>query len=139
MSSLANQLTAAGNGVNASAPRKALIIVTDGLQDPASRVMSAFDPSSCTTFKNMGYAIYVLYTPYYSLMNTWYLGTNAPNPPAAEIVQAAATATNSIPYNLQQCASVPADYIEANDGPSIKAALQTFLKLAMAPPAHFTQ
>ncbi len=139
MGDLAGQLTAAGNGVNASAPRKALIIVTDGLQDPSSRVMSAFNPSSCTTFKNMGYAIYVLYTPYYSLMNTWYLGTDAPNPPAAEIVQAAATAANSIPYNLQQCASAPADYIEANDGKHIQAALQTFLQLALAPPAHFTQ
>jgi Flp pilus assembly protein TadG len=139
MSQLANQLTAAGTGVNAASPRKVLFIVTDGLQDPSSRAMSAFNPSSCTTFKNMGYAVYVLYTPYYSLMNTWYLGTNAPNPPTAEIVQAAAAASNSIPYNLQQCASAPANYLEATDQKGIADALQTFLKLALAPPARFTQ
>ncbi len=137
MNDLAGQLTTAGNGVNASSPRKVLFIVTDGLQDPASRAMSAFDPSSCTTFKNMGYAIYVLYTPYYSLMNTWYM--DGTNPSVAAIVQAEPTDQTSIPYNLQQCASAPSNYIEANDSASIAAALQTFLKLALAPPARFAE
>ena len=111
--------------------------MTDGLQDPASRAISAFDPSSCTAFKNMGYKIYVLYTPYYSLMNPYYLNGTTPSP--ASIVQAAPTATNSIPYNLQQCASSPSNYLEASDSTSIAAALQTFLKQALASNAHIKQ
>ena len=137
MNDLAGMLTPSGNGVNASVPRKVLFIVTDGLQDPATRAISAFDPSACTTFKTMGYAIYVLYTPYYSLMNTWYM--DGTNPSVAAIVQADPTDHTSIPYNLQLCASAPSNYIEANDSASIAAALQTFLKLAMAPPARLTE
>jgi hypothetical protein len=137
MASLASKLTPAGNGATPTTPRKVLFIVTDGLQDPASRAISAFNPSSCTTFKNMGYGIYVLYTPYYSLMNPYYL--NGTNPSSAAIVQAASTATNSIPYNLSQCASSPANYIEASDSASIAAALQKFLMQALATRARITQ
>jgi hypothetical protein len=137
MSTLASTLTPAGNGVTATTPRKVLFIVTDGLHDPASRAISAFDPSACTTLKNMGYGIYVLYTPYYSLMNPYYL--SGTNPSAAAIVGAAPTASNSIPYNLQHCASTPANYIEASDSASIAAALNTFLKQALAMSARITQ
>jgi Flp pilus assembly protein TadG len=137
MTTLASTLTAAGNGAIPSTPRKVLFIVTDGLNDPASRAIAAFGPSACTEFKNMGYGIYVLYTPYYSLMNPYYL--NGTTPSAASIVQAAPTATNSIPYNLQQCASSPANYIEASDSTSIAAALQTFLRQALVSNARITR
>lgn len=137
MADLAATLTPSGNGATSATPSKVLFIVTDGLQDPASRAISAFNPSACTIFKNMGYGIYVLYTPYYSLMNPYYL--NGTNPSAAGIVGAAPTATNSIPYNLQQCASAPANYIEASDSVSIAAALKMFLKQALAARALITQ
>jgi Flp pilus assembly protein TadG len=137
MTDLKNTLTPSGTGATTTTPRKVLFIVTDGLQDPASRAISAFNPSSCTAFKNMGYGIYVLYTPYYSLMNPYYLSGTSPS--AADIVQAAPTATNSIPYNLQKCASSPSNYIEASDSASIAAALQTFLKQAMIANARITQ
>jgi Flp pilus assembly protein TadG len=136
MTTLAGTLTAAGNGAIPTTPRKVLFIVTDGLQDPASRAISAFDPSACTAFKNMGYGIYVLYTPYYSLMNRFYLN---PAPSTAQVVQAASTATNSIPYNLQQCASSPSNYLEASDSASIAAALQTFLRQALVSNARITR
>jgi Flp pilus assembly protein TadG len=137
MTDLGLTLTASGTGATSTTPRKVLFIVTDGLQDPASRAIGAFDPSSCTAFKNLGYKIYVLYTPYYSLMNPYYL--NGTTPSAAAAVQAAPTATNSIPYNLQQCASSASNYLEASDSTSIAAALQTFLKQALVSNAKITQ
>ncbi len=132
---LAGALTQAYIGESAAQPRKALFIVTDGLQDPASRAIAAFDPASCNTFKNMGYGIYVLYTPYYDLMNPYYLGQS----PTARVVQAASTDPSSIPYNLKQCASTPANYLEASDSNSIAAALKTFLKQALASRARITK
>ena len=137
MSSLASTLTAAGTGASAASPHKVLFIVTDGLNDPASRAIAAFDPSACTQFKSKGYTIYVLYTPYYDLMNGYYL--NGTNPSAASIVHAAATASDSIPYNLQQCATSASTYLEASDSAGITAALQTFLTQALNTPAKFTQ
>ena len=135
MNALLQILTPAGNGVNSAAPRKVLFLVTDGLEDyydySGTRYLKAFEPAYCQNFKNIGYAVYVVYTPYYPLMNAYYLDN------LVSIVEG--TGTNSITYNLQACASEPSNYIAANDLPSLTAALQTFLKLAMAPPAHFTQ
>ena len=137
MATLATKLTASGNGTTSATPRKVLFLVTDGLQDPASRVITAFPPSACDAFKAMGYTIYVVYTPYVSLMNTWYMDGTSPS--VASIVQASSTASNSIPYNLQRCASSPSAYVEATDGPSLQAAMQTFLTLAQTPISHLTQ
>jgi hypothetical protein len=136
MATLQTTLSASGDGSTATTPSKVLFIVTDGLQDPASRAISAFNPSACAWFKSHGYGIYVLYTPYYSSMNPYYL--NGTSPSAAAIVGASSTATNSIPYNLQQCASTPTNYIEASDSISIAAALKTFLKQALAARARIT-
>ena len=136
MTALQGQLNPAGKGLVASAPRKVLFIVTDGLQDPSSRVMGAFDPNACTYFKNtLGYTVYVLYTPYYPLMNTWTLQTAG----AGNVIQAEPTAPTSIPYNLQQCASSPTDYIEASDSAGITAALKSFLTQALSYRAKLTK
>jgi hypothetical protein len=137
MTSLASKLTASGTGTSTASPQKVLFIVTDGLDDPASRRIAAFNPSACAQLKSMGYTIYVLYTPYYDLMNGYYL--NGTNPSAAAIVQAAPTAANSIPYNLQQCASSASTYIEANDSAGITGALQAFLTQALRTPAKLTR
>jgi Flp pilus assembly protein TadG len=133
MTHLATTLTASGTGTSAASPQKVLFIVTDGLNDPASRSIAAFNPSACTQLKTMGYKIYVLYTPFYDLMNGYYLQH------AASVVQAAPAAANSIPYNLKQCASSPDTYLEASDSDGITAALQTFLHKALSIPAKFTQ
>ena len=143
MSALSSQmLTASGDGTSAATPVKVLFLVTDGVEDYTSgtRTLNALNPASCTAFKNLGYTIYVVYTPYYPLMNNYY---------AANIKSfAEPMATSTLAANLQACSSgagqsVAANqyYIEANptDAGSINSALQTFLKRALAEsPARFT-
>ena len=136
MSNLAtNYVTAAGDGSSATKPRKILILITDGLQDVpgggGSGVQQAMTSSSCQPFKDMGYTVYVLYTPYYPLMNVTYLST------LISIVEG--TGSNSITYNLQACASNTNDYIAATDQNSLNTALLTFLTDALDTPATFTQ
>jgi hypothetical protein len=67
-----------GGGTNAAGdtPQEVLFIVTDGVQDEminGSRVQALMDPSYCTTIKNRGIRIAVLYTEYLPLpTNPWY-------------------------------------------------------------------
>ena len=69
MATLSTTVTASGNGATPSAPRKVLILITDGYENYNNgNVTGAFDVSACTTFKNMGYTVYVVYTPYQPLM-----------------------------------------------------------------------
>ncbi len=124
--------TAAGNGTTAAAPRKVLIIITDGfLDDPNTGNRSAFPPSACQGFKNLGYTLYVVYTPYYPVMHTAYLQNDWS-------VIVSGTGSTSISYNLQQCASSGSDYVSAASQSTLNAALQTFLKAALMQPARFT-
>ena len=148
MSQLGGMLTASGDGTSAATPKKVLFIVTDGLQDPSNRDIQAFPPGDCSYFKTpvsqggLGYTVYVLYTPYYSLMNTWYFSGTWPT--VASIVQALPSASNSIAYNLQQCStynqqSNTYDYFAATDSTGISAALQSFLTMALTSRAKLTQ
>ncbi len=124
--------TAAGNGTTPASPRKVLIIITDGfLDDPNTGNRSAFPPSSCLGFKNLGYTVYVVYTPYYPVMHTAYLANDWS-------VIVSGTGTTSISYNLQQCASSASDYISATNQTTLNAALQTFLRAALMQPGRFT-
>ena len=139
MVSLASTVTSAGSGTTAAAPRKALILMTDGMDDEAvSGFRGAMPGSYCQLFKNMGYKVYVLYTPYYPLMEETYLST------LMSIVEG--TGTNSITYNLQQCSSstgasdLSTYFVQASsDQASVTAALQGFLNSALATPALYTQ
>ena len=75
MSTLATQyVTTSGNGNTAATPRKSLFIVTDGFQDDTAR--QAMQYSVCKQFKDMGYAVYVIYTPYYPVMHIAYFQSN---------------------------------------------------------------
>jgi Flp pilus assembly protein TadG len=133
MQTLASNVTASGTGYTAATPRKVLILITDGYQNYISgstQMLGGFDVSQCTSFKNMGYTIYVVYTPYTPLMWYWYYSQNQ------SVVEG--TGPGSLTYNLQQCASNSSDYIQASDGPSITAALQTFLKSAMDAPGRLS-
>jgi hypothetical protein len=124
MTTLANTVSASGSGNTASAPRKVLFIVTDGYQDYNSGTETGgFSVSSCTTFKNMGYTIYVVYTPYQPLMWYWYYVNQQ------SVVEG--TGSGSLSYNLQQCASSSSDYIQANNSADVTSALQTFLLAAI--------
>jgi hypothetical protein len=133
LTSLAGQLPKSLDGTQPSKPRRVLFIVSDGMDDwppAAGRVEQALSPDDCALFKNMGYTVYVVYTPYVPLMNAFYLTNLYP------IVES--TGSNSLAVNLQACASSPADYIAASSGPQLNAALQTFLKAALNTPARFT-
>jgi hypothetical protein len=122
-------VTASGNGAIPSTPRKVLILITDGYENyDNGNVTGAFDVSQCTTFKNMGYTVYVVYTPYQPLMWYWYYTSQQ------SVVEG--TGPGSLSGNLQQCASSSSDYITASDGPSLTAALQAFLKSAMDAPGR---
>ncbi len=130
LESLSGTLTPAGSGATQASARKVLILITDGYQSSAGPIA----PSYCTTFKNMGYTVYVVYTTYYISPHTAALSS-------ASLVMSApgSTATPPIPAALQSCASSTADYIEATDQAGLTTALNTFLKAALTAPITFTK
>lgn len=135
MSTLASTLTPSGDGTTAQTPRKVLFLVTDGVQDytnaAGERVPQAMNPSYCTTFKNMNYEVFVLYTPYYPLMNAYYLEN------MVNVVEG--TGSGTVAAALQACASTPQDYIQASDPAAIQSALQQFFQIALTnAPAKFS-
>src|SRR5271165_2019227 len=104
-----------GGGTNQAGdtPQEVLFFVTDGVEDEtvgSSRVQSLMNNSYCTTIKNRGIRIAVLYTTYLPLpTNAWYNTYIAP-------FQA------NIGTNLQSCASPGLYYSVTTDG-DISAAL----------------
>jgi hypothetical protein len=133
-------VTAAGDGNTPTAPRKVLILITDGFQDdPNTGARRAFDYDPyCTQFKNMNYQVYVVYTPYYPVMHTSYESS------WTGIVEGSVNTPGTLAYNLQACSSQSSDptgtyYISAQDQTTLNAALATFLKQALNNPARYTQ
>lgn len=129
---LSLKLTQAGNGNTASSPLKFLFLVTDGVNNwpPNGNVnVAPFSTSACDLFKNMGYTIYVVYTPYDAVPHQSYFQY------AAAFVQSDPSPVSTA---LQACASAPADYLVASDLTTLTAALQTFLKAALTSSANFT-
>jgi len=119
-----------GNGTNVSGdtPQEVLFIVTDGVEDEdvsGSRQQSLMSTTECTTIKNRGIRIAVLYTTYYPLpTNSWYetyIASFQPN----------------IGTQLQSCAS-PGLYYEVSTGGDISAALSALFQAAVAT-AHLSE
>ena len=123
-------LTAAGSGQTPQSPRKALVLVTDGMADyfeGGTRRLKALDPSACEAYKAMGYRVFVLYTPYYPLTNPFYLWN------VRQVAEG--TGPGSLAYAMRRCASDPArDFIAASpaDPASVSNALQLFLRRSVA-------
>ncbi len=112
-----NVITTPGNGASSTSPKKVLFFVTDGVADEynpngclqpttgSGRCQEPIDPSLCTTIKNRGVLIAILYTTYLALpTNNWYNTWIAPfnqgpytNPPGS--------INSQIAQNLQSCAS----------------------------------
>jgi Flp pilus assembly protein TadG len=119
-----------GNGTNqkGDTPQEVLFIVTDGVEDETvngSRVQALMDPSYCTTIKNRGIRIAVLYTTYLPLpTNAWYNQYISPFQP-------------NIGPNLQSCAS-PGLYYAVTTNQDISAALINLFNSAVAT-AHLTK
>jgi hypothetical protein len=138
MNSLYNTyVTKAGSGANAASPQKVLFLITDGfLDDPYTSLRQAFQSSYCTQFKNAGYKVYVVYTPYYPVEHQAYFANDW-----AQYVEQ--TGSQSISYQLQACSSNTSTndsyYISAADQTSLTTALLSFLKNAEQSPARFTE
>jgi Flp pilus assembly protein TadG len=113
-------------------PKEILFFVTDGVEDEkvascttsatvdcsGSRQESVMDPGWCTTIKNRGIVIAVLYTEYLPLpTNTWYTGHVSKYQP-------------NIATTLQSCAT-PGLYTKVSTNQDISAALSQLFILAV--------
>jgi uncharacterized protein (UPF0333 family) len=120
-----------GGGTNETgdSPQEVLFIVTDGVEDAmvsGSRVQALMDTSWCTTVKNRGIRIAVLYTEYLPLTtNSWYNTYIAPF-------------QSQIAGNMQSCAS-PGLYTAVTTDGDISGALNTLFSTAVATASHLTQ
>ncbi len=125
-----NIMPAPGTGASNSTPQEVLFIVSDGVDDEVnssscsqsldgSRCQQPFNTAMCTTIKNRGIMIAVLYTEYLPLpTNTWYNDWIAPF-------------QSSLAGNMESCAS-PGLYFEITTDGDITAAMQTLFQLAVA-------
>ena len=127
-------------------PKEILFIVTDGVEDTnvsgcstsgssgaaapyvvcsGNRQQSAMNPSYCTTIKNRGILIAVLYTEYDALpTNSWYMTYVSPynQPPPPQTPDLSSDYSTGIASSLEQCAT-PGLYTKVATGGDITAAL----------------
>lgn len=133
-----NVISSPGTGTS-SAPLKYLFFVSDGVADEsnsgclkplsgATRCQSPINPVLCTTLKNRGIKIAVLYTTYLQLpTNAWYMswidpfntGPFGPSP------------NSEIAKNMASCASTGL-YFEVSPTQGISAAMDALFKKAIA-------
>ena len=129
MSAINTIMPAPGTGTPASTPQEVLFIVSDGVDDEVAsscsqtfdgnRCQQPFDTTWCTTIKNRGIQIAVLYTDYLPLpTNSWYNDWVAPF-------------QNQISPNMESCASPGMFFSVTTDG-DITAAMQTLFQQAVA-------
>ena len=129
MSAINTIMPAPGTGTPASTPQEVLFIVSDGVDDEVAsscsqtfdgnRCQQPFDTTWCTTIKNRGIQIAVLYTDYLPLpTNSWYNDWIAPF-------------QNQISANMESCASPGMFFSVTTDG-DITAAMQTLFQQAVA-------
>ena len=118
-----------GLGTPSSTPREVLFIVSDGVDDEVSsscsqsldgnRCQQPFNTAWCTTVKNRGILIAVLYTDYLPLpTNSWYNDWVAPF-------------QSQVSPNMESCASPGMFFSVTTDG-DITAAMQTLFQQAVA-------
>lgn len=135
MSQINGLMPAPGTGASNSTPQEVLFIVSDGVDDEVSstcsqaldgtRCQQPFNTTWCTTVKNRGINIAVLYTAYLPLpTNTWYNDWIAPF-------------QSQISSNIQSCAS-PGLFFSVTTNGDITSALQTLFEQAVAE-ARLTQ
>jgi Flp pilus assembly protein TadG len=138
MPAISSAISAPGAGTS-GAPQKYVFFVSDGVADEsntsclkpkfgASRCQSPINPALCTTIKNRGVKIAVLYTTYLALpTNAWYnswiapfnTGPYGPSP------------NSEIALNMASCAS-PGLYFEVSPTQGISAAMTTLFQKAVA-------
>jgi Flp pilus assembly protein TadG len=135
MSSINSIMPTPGTGAGGSTPQEVLFIVSDGVDDKVSascsetldgtRCQQPFSTTWCTTVKNRGIRIAVLYTEYLPLpTNNWYNTWISPWQP-------------QIATNMQSCASAGLYFKITTDG-DIASAMQNLFEQAVAT-ARLTQ
>jgi Flp pilus assembly protein TadG len=110
-----------GSGVGGAQPEEVLFIVSDGVDDSnnGGRNQALFNTAMCTTIKNRGIRIAVLYTTYLPLpTNSWYNTYIAPFQP-------------QIAGNMQKCASAGL-FFQVSTDQDITAAMQALFQQAVA-------
>jgi Flp pilus assembly protein TadG len=146
LNSINTLITSVGSGISASSTLPYVFLITDGAQDPQSKgvpnggwsgsnhatVLSNSSnsfPSACTTLKNRGIVIAVLYIPYQTI-----------NPVNASFAGDEDDAANNnipnIPPSLQACAS-PNFFYTANTPTDIDTMLKQMFQQALST-AHIT-
>jgi Flp pilus assembly protein TadG len=131
-----------GSNTSGDTPQEVIFLVTDGVEDKIaatcpnasfagnSRCQQPLDTTICTTIKNRGIKIAILYTEYLQLKtpnvtvtDNWYMTWVDPyNEPASS--------TGTIAQNLQSCAS-PGFFSDVQTGGDISTALTNlFIKVA---------
>jgi hypothetical protein len=132
MTQVNNIMPNPGLGTPTSTPQEVLFIVTDGVDDEVStaancsqplsgsnRCQQPFNTALCTTVKNRGIQIAVLYTEYLPLpTNSWYNSWISPF-------------QSQISSNLQSCASTGMFFSVTTDG-DITAAMQVLFAQAIS-------
>jgi Flp pilus assembly protein TadG len=117
-----------GTGLAGSSPQEVLFLVTDGVEDKVyascsepksgTRCQQPFDTTWCTTIKNRGIFIAVLYTEYLPLpTNSWYNEWIAPF-------------QNDIGPNIQSCAT-PGLFFQITTDGDITAAMADLFQTAI--------
>jgi Flp pilus assembly protein TadG len=128
MSGINTAMPAPGTGMAGNTPQEVLFLVSDGVDDNkvnGARNQALFSTSWCTTVKNRGIRIAVLYTTYLPLpTNNWYTTYIAPFQP-------------QIAANMQSCAS-PGLYFQVSTDQDITSAMQALFRQAVAT-ARLTQ
>jgi Flp pilus assembly protein TadG len=122
LSALNTKISTPGDGASSSAPQKVVMFVSDGVADAQypstctqplstqSRCQEPLNTTICTTMKNRGIKVAVLYTTYYPLpTNDWYGTWIAPF-------------SSQIAANMQACAS-PGLYFEVSPSQGIPDAM----------------
>ncbi|MGX4771339.1 TadE/TadG family type IV pilus assembly protein [Bradyrhizobium guangdongense] len=151
LSSVNALMPAPGGGSNQAGdtPQEVVFLVTDGVDDKIVSLRSScsgtpiatgskyrcqqpIDTSICTTIKNRGIRIAVLYTEYLPLTsNSWYnsyISTfNSPSSSSGQIAQ-----------NLQSCASSPDLFSDVQSGGDITGALNKLFQKVVETAPHLT-
>jgi len=131
LTDLATAIPVAGSGTTGSTPKEILFFVSDGLEDSitngsiAISVLGSAGQAACTTLKNNGVEIAVLYTTYYPTPNFWLYQDYV------------ASIQSSIGTALQSCAS-PGLFQVVSPGGDIATALDQLFLIATES-AHLTQ
>ncbi len=150
MTGLTAAASPSGDGGNPRRARKALIIITDGIQDWGGRAIvpgyslaagdaanpngaeGPISPHDCDAIKTLGYSVYVLYTTYLTSPTSLVIY----NEELVPYINGVTGTPYDLPTNLMGCASSPANFLQASEPAEIQSALQSLAAAAAKAPTQ---